>query len=272
MSMQGSAMMYVMDASLPTAPDARSRSSVDADELVDHLPRALDERRLDDHLVEAGGVRALQPDGVRVVREPEDRGLRLRVRDLLRVDPRDVADHEVGRVDAVGRDEPVPGEQHSSFPRNKRSTPTSRIVAMAHGSTTADGPGTAIDSRRDSLERGLELMRAERWFEAHEALEDEWRAAPEPERDFLQGLVHVTVAWYHAGERQCAGCDAPAREGGPAARPVRARAPRRRRRRRARSGRGGLGPVAEGSLDLLRRIERSESRTPARGRATRVRG
>ena len=30
------------------------------------------------------------------------------------------------------------------------------------------------------------------------ALEDEWRDAPEPERDFLQGLVHVTVAWYHA--------------------------------------------------------------------------
>ena len=50
-----------------------------------------------------------------------------------------------------------------------------------------------------SLERGLELMRAERWFDAHEALEDEWRDAPAPERDFLQGLVHVTVAWYHAG-------------------------------------------------------------------------
>jgi predicted metal-dependent hydrolase len=50
-----------------------------------------------------------------------------------------------------------------------------------------------------SLERGLELMRAERWFDAHEALEEEWRDAPAPERDFLQGLVHVTVAWYHAG-------------------------------------------------------------------------
>ncbi len=49
-----------------------------------------------------------------------------------------------------------------------------------------------------SLEQGLELMRAERWFDAHEALEEEWRAAPEAERDFLQGLVHVTVAWHHA--------------------------------------------------------------------------
>jgi predicted metal-dependent hydrolase len=49
-----------------------------------------------------------------------------------------------------------------------------------------------------SLEQGLELMRAERWFDAHEALEEEWRGAPEAERDFLQGLVHVTVAWHHA--------------------------------------------------------------------------
>lgn len=49
-----------------------------------------------------------------------------------------------------------------------------------------------------SLEQGLALMRAERWFDAHEALEEEWRAAPDGERDFLQGLVHVTVAWHHA--------------------------------------------------------------------------
>ena len=55
-------------------------------------------------------------------------------------------------------------------------------------------------SPRVSLERGLELMRAERWFDAHEALEDEWRRRPLAERDFLQGLVHVTVAWHHASK------------------------------------------------------------------------
>ena len=49
-----------------------------------------------------------------------------------------------------------------------------------------------------SLAEGLQLMRAERWFDAHEALEEEWREAPTEERDFLQGLVHVTVAWHHA--------------------------------------------------------------------------
>jgi predicted metal-dependent hydrolase len=56
-----------------------------------------------------------------------------------------------------------------------------------------------------SLERGLELMRAEQWFDAHEALEDEWREAPAGERDFLQGLVHVTVAWYHASRGNAPG-------------------------------------------------------------------
>jgi len=56
-----------------------------------------------------------------------------------------------------------------------------------------------------SLARGIELMRAERWFDAHEALEDEWRTAPEPERDFLQGLVHVTVAWHHASRGNAPG-------------------------------------------------------------------
>src|SRR5918996_3441799 len=49
------------------------------------------------------------------------------------------------------------------------------------------------------LERGLELIDNEAYFEAHEVLEDLWRAAPADERDFFQGLVHVAVAWHHAG-------------------------------------------------------------------------
>jgi predicted metal-dependent hydrolase len=57
------------------------------------------------------------------------------------------------------------------------------------------------------LEHGIELIRAGAYFEAHEELEDEWREAPEPERDFLQGLVHVAVAWYHAGKKNRPGCE-----------------------------------------------------------------
>jgi uncharacterized protein len=57
------------------------------------------------------------------------------------------------------------------------------------------------------LEEGLELIRAGAYFEAHEELEDEWREAPGPERDFLQGLVHVAVAWHHASRGNRPGCE-----------------------------------------------------------------
>jgi uncharacterized protein len=57
------------------------------------------------------------------------------------------------------------------------------------------------------LARGLELMRGAAYFEAHEALEDAWRAAEPAEKDFFQGLVHVTVAWYQAGRGNRVGCE-----------------------------------------------------------------
>ena len=58
-----------------------------------------------------------------------------------------------------------------------------------------------------TLSRGLELIREGAYFEAHEELEDEWRTAPGAERDFLQGLVHVAVAWHHAGRGNSPGCE-----------------------------------------------------------------
>ena len=55
-------------------------------------------------------------------------------------------------------------------------------------------------------ELGLELIRAGSYFEAHEELEVAWRAAEPAERDYLQGLVHVAVAWYQAGRGNRTGC------------------------------------------------------------------
>ena len=49
-------------------------------------------------------------------------------------------------------------------------------------------------------------MRRGAYFEAHEELELAWRAAEPEERDFFQGLVHVTVAWYQAGRGNKVGC------------------------------------------------------------------
>ena len=58
-----------------------------------------------------------------------------------------------------------------------------------------------------AFKRGLEEIRAGRYFEAHEELEEAWRAAPTEERDFFQGLVHVAVAWYQAGRGNRVGCE-----------------------------------------------------------------
>ena len=57
------------------------------------------------------------------------------------------------------------------------------------------------------LDEGLELIRRGEYFAAHEELEDAWRAAEPAERDFLQGLVHVAVAWYQAGRGNRVGCE-----------------------------------------------------------------
>jgi predicted metal-dependent hydrolase len=56
-----------------------------------------------------------------------------------------------------------------------------------------------------TLDDGLDLIATRSYYDAHEALETEWRSAPSSERDFLQGLVHVTVAWHHAGRGNPAG-------------------------------------------------------------------
>jgi predicted metal-dependent hydrolase len=72
----------------------------------------------------------------------------------------------------------------------KRSTPHSRIVAMPEANaTTVDG----------AYQHGLELARAGRFFDAHEAFETAWRASADEERDFFQGLVHVVVSAYQSG-------------------------------------------------------------------------
>src|SRR3954468_271799 len=81
MSMQGSAMMYVTAATLPSGLLGR------CDQPVDHFPGALEERGLDDHLVESGGVRAAEPLGVGVVGVAQDRDVRIVLHDVVRIDP-----------------------------------------------------------------------------------------------------------------------------------------------------------------------------------------
>jgi len=52
-----------------------------------------------------------------------------------------------------------------------------------------------VDS--DQYIRGISLFNNAKFFDAHEALEDVWRAAPPENKKFLQGLVQVAVAFHH---------------------------------------------------------------------------
>jgi len=58
----------------------------------------------------------------------------------------------------------------------------------------------------DGFQHGIQLFNAANFFEAHEVLEDVWRAAPEPERKFLQGLIQVAVALHHHSRGNVIGC------------------------------------------------------------------
>src|SRR5262245_27320074 len=97
MSMQGSAMMYV---TRPTVDSSRERLRREpsgfggADELVHEPSDPFRKGRLREHLVEAGGVRRAQARRVGVVREADDRDVRIGVGDLVRIDARDVCQDE----------------------------------------------------------------------------------------------------------------------------------------------------------------------------------
>ena len=49
----------------------------------------------------------------------------------------------------------------------------------------------------EDFARGVGLFNDAKFFEAHEVLEDIWRAAPVERKKFLQGLVQVAVAFHH---------------------------------------------------------------------------
>jgi uncharacterized protein len=49
----------------------------------------------------------------------------------------------------------------------------------------------------DHFTEGIKLFNRAEFFEAHEVLEDVWRAAPAGEKKLLQGLIQAAVAFHH---------------------------------------------------------------------------
>src|SRR4051794_9048258 len=117
MSMQGSAMMYVTRATLAKRSPRRRQ-------LLDELAGAFDEGRLRHDLIESGCMRGTEACRVGVVRVAQDRNVEIRVGDFLRVDARDVRDHELGRVRMVDRDEAMLGQERLELPTEEEIDPT----------------------------------------------------------------------------------------------------------------------------------------------------
>jgi hypothetical protein len=48
-----------------------------------------------------------------------------------------------------------------------------------------------------NLQKGVDEFNSGRFFECHDTLEDIWQGIRGPSRDFFQGLIQVSVGYYH---------------------------------------------------------------------------
>jgi predicted metal-dependent hydrolase len=58
---------------------------------------------------------------------------------------------------------------------------------------------------RAALRKGVAEFNAGLYFECHDTLEDLWAGIRGPSRDFFQGLIQVSVGYYHLGNDNAAG-------------------------------------------------------------------
>lgn len=65
-------------------------------------------------------------------------------------------------------------------------------------------PELAVDERA-ALTEGVRLFNDGFYFECHDVLEDLWSGLRGPSRDFFQGLIQVSVGYYHLGNGNRAG-------------------------------------------------------------------
>jgi predicted metal-dependent hydrolase len=63
------------------------------------------------------------------------------------------------------------------------------------------------DEERAALAKGIAEFNAGLFFECHDTLEDMWGGIRGPSRDFFQGLIQVSVAYYHLGNGNPAGAE-----------------------------------------------------------------
>lgn len=63
------------------------------------------------------------------------------------------------------------------------------------------------------FERGIDLFNKQEFFECHEVLEELWTFSQQPDRWFLQALIHFAVGFYHDGRNNPNGAKRQLRKG-----------------------------------------------------------
>ncbi len=71
------------------------------------------------------------------------------------------------------------------------------LSSSLHRSATRYAQGMPTREQEDLFRRGIDLFNREEFFECHEVLEELWTHTRQPERWFLQSLIHFAVGFYH---------------------------------------------------------------------------
>lgn len=88
-----------------------------------------------------------------------------------------------------------------------RKAATTELTTTALEVTLPRGRTEPLDPKQEHelLHRGVALFNGLRYWHAHEAWETCWRAAPEEERDFFQGLIMIAAGLLHLQRRNARG-------------------------------------------------------------------
>jgi predicted metal-dependent hydrolase len=74
-----------------------------------------------------------------------------------------------------------------------------------HGRVTTPPEPELDEAERRQFDRGVDEFNRGFYFECHDTIEDLWSGLRGPSRDFFQGLIQVSVAFYHLGNTNLAG-------------------------------------------------------------------
>lgn len=55
------------------------------------------------------------------------------------------------------------------------------------------------DKQQSLLKAGIDQFNQREFFECHETLEELWQGYMEPDRELIQGIIQIAVAYYHLG-------------------------------------------------------------------------